>query len=128
MVHDTEDWKCWCIALTNRHTLTLKYEGKPDRRRVVGSLTIHLKYETLHLVPDGTRPIRSHPSFPVSPCSTARSRSRKCRPLTVQCGTAGSGHSGLCSLKMPRATAEPGNTIGFVIHTYSVVYRCLDLF
>lgn len=59
------------------------------------------------VVPDGTRPSRSRPSSPAWPCNTARSRSRRCRPLSVQCGTAGSGHSGLCSLEMLRGTREP---------------------
>lgn len=64
------------------------------------------------LVPGGTRPSRSRPSSPASPCSTARSHNRTCHRLLVQCGTAESGHSGLCNLKMLRGTREPGRGSG----------------
>lgn len=72
------------------------------------------KSETFNrsLVPDGTRPSRSRPSSPASPCSTARSHSRKCHRLLVQCGTAESGHSGLCNLETLRGTREPGRGSG----------------
>ena len=59
------------------------------------------------LVPDETRPSHSHPWTLALLCNTAASRSRRCRPLSARCGTAGSGHSGLCSLETLRGTTEP---------------------
>lgn len=64
----------------------------------------------LALVPDETRPSRSHLASPASPCSTARSRSRKCRPPPAPCGTAESGRSGPCSLGTLPTTRGPGKT------------------
>lgn len=59
------------------------------------------------LVPGGTRPSRSRPWFLSLPCSTAGSRSRWCRPLPAQCGTAGSGRSGPCSWETLPGITEP---------------------
>jgi len=63
-------------------------------------------------VPGGTRPSHSHPLSPASPCSTGGSHSRRWRPLPAQCGTAGSGHSGPCSLETLRETRAPDEERG----------------
>lgn len=61
-------------------------------------------------LPDDSHPSHSHPLSPALPCSRAKSHSRKCRPLSAQCGTAGSGHSGPCSLETPQETEESDRT------------------
>lgn len=59
-------------------------------------------------VPDGTPPNRSHLWCPTWPGNKAESRSRRCRPLSGRCGTAGSAHSGLCSSLSFPTTRGPG--------------------
>lgn len=104
---DTEMMVHCCNLETRLKISDIKNERKPWKQRLRTDRFV--KFFSVSL-PGDPRPSHSHPSSPALPYNRAKSRSRKCRPLSARCGTAGSGHSGPCSLETLQEIKESDGT------------------
>lgn len=75
------------------------------------SCICHTQSSSQHFsVPDGSRPSHSHHGAPAWLCGTGGSRSRRCRPLSAQCGKEVWAHGGPYNQEMPpKTTASKKN-------------------